>query len=331
MSLTNKKEAVLSFLVSLRQKAYAEDEPFKARAYTKAIKEIQMIPKLNSIEDVTDVPGIGAKIKEKIQEILLTGSLVEASVASVQYNLDSYNSLQGVYGIGPAKARELIEKRGIKSIEDLRSALLKDSTILTLAQKTGLNYVEDLNERIPRKEMTVHETYVRKHLPTIFDMVVVGSYRRGLPNSGDIDVMITTKKGNETQTQTQTQTQELFKGAVDGLEASGYIKAYFVNGTHKFMGVCRLPRYQKHRHIDILLCDPAEYWYTILYFTGSDVFNVSMRRYAITKGYSLSEHGLKVTRAGVPQPPIMTSEKDIFDFLGLQYVNPEERNLPLPY
>jgi DNA polymerase/3'-5' exonuclease PolX len=52
-----------------------------------------------------------------------------------------------------------------------------------------------------------------------------------------------------------------------------------------------------------------------------------MRKYALTKGYSLNEHTL--TPVGEhplqPLPPPMKTEKDIFNFLGLKYIEPENR------
>jgi len=195
--------------------------------------------------------------------------------------------------------------------------------LLTHAQTVGLLYNEDLKKRIPRAEMEKHEAYVRRQLPKDFEMVVVGSYRRGLPTSGDFDVMITSPHLSELVAASH------FQQFIGLLLYEGYLRGEFARGEHKFMGVCKLPRYQTHRHVDLLLCKPEEYWYTILYFTGSDVFNVSMRRHALSKGYSLSEHGLKKMRDGVPVPPAMNSEKDIFDFLGLAYVKPEDRINPL--
>ena len=90
----------------------------------------------------------------------------------------------------------------------------------------------------------------------------------------------------------------------------------------------------KGRRLDLLVTPEAEYAYAILYFTGSDLFNVAMRKYALTKGYSLNEHTLTPTAGQAqgqtqtqtqPQPPPMKTEKDIFDFLGLVYVEPEKR------
>jgi len=320
---SDKKTQIINFLIALRQKSIAESEPFKARAYTKAIKEIERLPAVYSLADVKDLPGVGTKIAAKVAEVLETGHLLEAEAAKEDYSLEAYNALQEVQGIGPVKARDLITKHGIKTIEALRSAAAANPDLLTHAQSVGLTYIDDLKKRIPRAEMEKHEAYVRKMLSKEFEMVVVGSYRRGLPTSGDFDVMITSRNLSDLVTASQ------FQQFIDLLADEGYLRGEFARGEHKFMGVCRLPRHQTHRHVDLLLCKPEEYWYTILYFTGSDVFNVSMRRHALTKGYSLSEHGLKRVRDGVPVPPAMNSEKDIFDFLGLVYVKPEDRINPL--
>ena len=322
-SIGDKKQQILDILNVLRQKATAEAEKYRAIAFSKAIKAIEKLPAVKSIADLTDVPGVGSGVKDRVAEILETGQLQEAEEAKEEYSLEAYNALQEVQGIGPVKARDLITKHGIKTIDALRSAAAANSEVLTHTQTIGLHFLEDLKKRIPRAEMEKHEAYVRKMLPKEFEMVVVGSYRRGLPTSGDFDVMITSRSLSELVAASH------FQQFIDLLVDEGYIRGEFARGEHKFMGVCRLPRHQTHRHVDLLLCKPEEYWYTILYFTGSDVFNVSMRRHALSKGYSLSEHGLKRVRDGVPVPPVMNSEKDIFDFLGLTYVKPEDRINPL--
>ena len=322
MSSGDKKRQILDILNILRQKATAEGEKFRAIAFSKAIKAIEKLPAVQSIADITDVPGVGSGVKDRVAEVFATGQLQEAETAKEDYSLEAYNILQEVQGIGPVKARDLI-KQGIKTIDGLRSAADATPELLTHAQTVGLRFLDDLKKRIPRAEMEKHEAYVRRQLPKEFEMVVVGSYRRGLPTSGDFDVMITSRHLSELVAASH------FQQFIDLLVDEGYIRGEFARGEHKFMGVCRLPRHQTHRHVDLLLCKPEEYWYTILYFTGSDVFNVSMRRHALSKGYSLSEHGLKRVRDGVPVPPAMNSEKDIFDFLGLTYVKPEDRINPL--
>jgi hypothetical protein len=316
----DKKKQILEILNVLRQKATADADKFRAIAFSKAIKAIEKLPAVHSVADLTGIPGIGSGVKERVAELFETGHLQEAEEAKEDYSLDAYNVLQEVHGIGPAKARDLI-KHGIKTIAQLQEKATTNPDLLTHAQTVGLTYIDDLKKRIPRAEMEKHEAYVRRLLPKEFEMVVVGSYRRGLPNSGDFDVMITSRSLSELVAASH------FQQFIDLLAEEGYLRGEFARGEHKFMGVCRLvgPGRKTYRHVDLLLCKPEEYWYTILYFTGSDVFNISMRRHALSKGYSLSEHGLKRVRDGVPVPPVMNSEKEIFDFLGLEYVTPTSR------
>ena len=91
------------------------------------------------------------------------------------------------------------------------------------------------------------------------------------------------------------------------------------------MAVVALPG-GKARRLDLLVTPTAEFAYSILYFTGSDVFNVAFRSHCLTRGYTLNEHTLKPTNVGVPLPPPMKTEEDIFKFVGIQYVTPDMRN-----
>jgi DNA polymerase lambda len=61
------------------------------------------------------------------------------------------------------------------------------------------------------------------------------------------------------------------------------------------MGVCQ---YQEeiHHRIDIKYYPINEYPYALLYFTGSDMFNRSMRLYASKLGIQLSDHGAVARR-----------------------------------
>lgn len=67
-------------------------------------------------------------------------------------------------------------------------------------QKIGLKYYEDLSERMPREEVTELLERVKKTANSVFKeaknklrIEAVGSYRRGKPTCGDIDILITRK------------------------------------------------------------------------------------------------------------------------------------------
>ena len=86
------------------------------------------------------------------------------------------------------------------------------------------------------------------------------------------------------------------------------------------MGIVKIDN-NPARRFDILIAPPDEYYYSLLYFTGSNIFNIAMRHYVKTKfNLSLSEHGFLGKKIPVK------SEEDIFKFLKLDYVKPNNRN-----
>jgi DNA polymerase beta len=75
-------------------------------------------------------------------------------------------------------------------------------------------------------------------------------------------------------------------------------------GRSKYMGFCIVKQSSGSvstaskksiiaRRIDIRFIPYNSYGAAILYFTGSKLFNTQMRTWAIGKGYSLNEYGLK--------------------------------------
>lgn len=315
------KETIIRELDTLRRADIAKKEPFSARAYAKVIEQLRTIEgPIQNINDVKDVKGVGKKIKDKIQEILTTGSLKAATEARKDTNLESLDLLQGVHGIGPVKAKQLVETKKIKTIQELRTALETDPDLLNEVQKMGLRYYEDAILRIPRHEMAMHETFILNALDPRFTGEVVGSYRRGAENSGDIDVLLMLP-----DTMTKKAQGDLFLETIKLFQESDYIVDTLAQGPKKFLGYVKLNEESKARRLDLLMTPEVEFAYAILYFTGSQNFNVAFRSYAQSKGYTINEHTMTPVKEGVPAVPPMKTEKDIFDFLGLMYVEPVNR------
>ena len=316
----NIQETILSELKTLYDADIARKKPFQARAYATAIQSLQSLQKpITSIKDVEGLKGVGEKIKSKIQEILETGKLASAEEARRSLPLESLVSLQTVHGIGPTKANDLI-KKGITTIEQLRVASEADQKLLTATQKLGLRYRADSQLRIPRSEMQKHEAILLASFDDAFEATVVGSYRRGAESSGDIDVLLTLPDTVSAKDQAS-----LFLDMIGLMKDSMYIVDTLSSGPTKFLGYCRLDTNHPVRRLDLLMIPKSEYACAILYFTGSQQFNVGFRSYALEKGYTLNEHRLQATREGVPPVPPFANEKDIFDFLGLKYVEPSLR------
>jgi DNA polymerase/3'-5' exonuclease PolX len=315
------KTVIIHELDTLRRADIAKKEPFSAKAYAKVIEQLKAkTTPIQSIDDVKDIPGIGKKIKLKIEEILETGSLKAATEARKETNLESLDILQGVHGIGPVKAKQLVETKGIKTLADLQKAVIEDPDLLNDVQKMGLKYYADAMERIPRHEMAQHETLILNALDPRFTGIVVGSYRRGAADSGDIDVLLMLP-----DTMSKKEQGELFKDTIDMLKDSEYIVDTLAQGPKKFLGYVRLDNEAKVRRLDLLMTPKEEFAYAILYFTGSQGFNVAFRRHAQEEGYTINEHTMKPVKEGVEEPPRMETEEDIFAFLGLKYVKPEDR------
>ena len=330
----NHTATILSALETMRLGELAKREKtsvFKALAYKKAMDEIRRLDRpILSAEDVAGVPAIGEKIAEKIREIIATGQLAAAERVRATLGVDALEELMTIHGIGPVKARELVES-GIRSVGALQMAVAVNPALLNETQKLGLKYAAFATQRISRAEMDVHADTLYDFLPPLgakgsrdLEGEVVGSYRRGLASSGDIDLLLTYKPHISAE-----RAVDLFHNYLDALLDEGYILDELVSGPKKWMGYVKAGPRGTPRRLDVLLTSPTEYPYALLYFTGSDRFNVAMRRWATERGYTLNEHGMApldvAGGAGRPPVPGMRTEKDIFDFLGLRYVQPQER------
>ena len=316
---TDFKDILVKELETLRLADLYRKQTFPARAYEAAIETLKGLSgPVTKPEDTKGLEGIGAKIQLKIQEIIATGSLKAATEARSELPIEAFQALLGVHGIGPVKAKDLIDS-GITSIEQLRKASAENSKLLTAAQKLGVKHYEDSLLRIPRAEMEEHENTILPGLSEEFTGTIVGSYRRGAASSGDIDVLLTLP-----DTMSKKDQGALFLHMIDLFKEVDYIVDSLSSGPTKFLGYCQVEG-KPVRRLDLLMIPKAEYACAILYFTGSQQFNVAFRSYALSKGYTLNEHRLEATKEGVPLVPPFTTEKDIFDFLGLQFVEPDKR------
>jgi DNA polymerase beta len=303
-------EEFIDLMEKLSSIMLKQGEPFRARAYQKAQEAIMNYPgDITSPSQLKGKPGIGSTIMEKLNEYVQTGTLRVLE----REKTNPINILGEVYGIGPKKAKELVDK-GIKTIDDLRN---RQDELLNDIQKVGLKYYEQIQERIPRSEIEEFDMLLKVNFEKVANnkedakFEIVGSYRRGAESSGDIDVIITGKTG------------EIYKKFIDELIKSGIILHVLSRGPSKTLVIAKLPGNDRiARRIDFLYTLPDEYPFAILYFTGSKIFNTVMRQEGLNKGYTFNEHGIykmENKKKGAKVNKEFTSEKDIFDFLGLQY------------
>ena len=330
---------------------------FKRKAYKQIIDILSVTnEKIDSVKKALEVLRAGgAKLEseeayftkngeyksksiQKINEIIKTGSLTKAT--NIQegpegQKVKSITELTKIPEIGPAKAEKLY-LMGITTIAELTEAFYKDTSLLNSKQAIGLKYHADLEKRIPRSEMDSWNQFFNVMLKFTIErmkikqedvkMQLVGSYRRKAKDSGDIDVLLSSKDSEIGKVLMKNFIKELLR--TDNLDSS----LVFSSGNTKFMGLGKIEEY--YRHIDIFYYSEKEYPFALLFSTGSGQFNIEMRADAVKKGYSLSEKELvyknqsKISyeeyKSDIGKDyPI--EEKDIFDFLNIEYIEPENR------
>jgi len=281
---------------------------FKAKAYqTASITVSDYEHQIKSgAEAEENIEGVGKSIAEDIQEYLDTGRIsrldeLEAANPEIKKTLEYFMSL---YGIGVETAAKFF-KKGYRTLKDLW-----DSSDLTEAQRTGILWRNHINRPVLREEIDlINETLYT--LLSVYDIEfeICGSYRRGEPVSGDVDVLIR-KQG--------TYNMEQIIGLLREI-----LPAYLAFGSKVYRGIIRLsPKYNGHR-IDIRLIEP-EYWpFALLYFTGSGRFNILMRSRAISLGLTLSEYSLYDENGKDIRG--IKDERDIFTKLGVKFLTPKQR------
>lgn len=300
--------------------------------YNKAIAAIRCFPrKIETEEDLNQISGVGQKTKKKIMEILKTGKLRQARLVESDDQHKTLTLFTSIWGVG-LRIAEQWYSMGFRTIEDLR----KHPEVLNRHQTLGVKYFEEFLKRIPRAEVEEIVKYVRQKadelsdVKGVYEVVACGSYRRGKPTSGDADLLMTRKDGGP------------YKGFLEKLVKS--MEGDFItdhlkipsarpHGCETYMGWCMFKEVGLHRRLDIKIYPKDHFAFAVLYFTGSQNFNKSMRLFAWNKGYSLSDHGLipvnRVKNAIVWRGKTVKcdTEEDVFKFLGLEYKPPEDRDL----
>eukprot|EP01064_Diplonema_japonicum_P014692 TRINITY_DN22380_c0_g1_i1.p1 TRINITY_DN22380_c0_g1~~TRINITY_DN22380_c0_g1_i1.p1 ORF type:complete len:606 (+),score=95.03 TRINITY_DN22380_c0_g1_i1:43-1860(+) len=339
-------------------------DSWRKYAYSKAIGIIKRWKtKITCKEDVAGARGIGGKIADKIQEILSTGTCLKIQVMEKSEEVQVVSTMGKIWGVGPTTAVRLY-RMGIKTIKTL---IEKQDEVLTKPQKIGLKYCDELQERIPRAEVELIRETVRKAVEKVssnIEVEVCGSYRRGKSTCGDVDVLMCDKKGRHHD--------GMLACIADDLQSTGFLtdsltisyKSSKTGEADMWFGVCQIPPCDNkntcqlthlsdicadnqtavhhpnahvHRRIDLKLYKKEHYPFAVLYFTGSNYFNRSMRLFCHKKGLTLSDRtlcpavrvyrqsGREKVHEGEPIP--CDSEQAIFDAIGLEYKTPLERDI----
>lgn len=311
-----KNQLVASILNQVADLMEIDAVDFRTKAYRRAAHTVETqsedIAEIRAEGRLQELPGIGEKIAKKIEEIVDTGSLEYLENLKRQFPVD-YDGLMTVEGLGPRGIKQLYQELGVKTLDDLEKQA-KNHRIRRLkgmGEKTERNIL--INLGFARKSSG--RSLLGNILPVAMkikgelanhDFVdrveIAGSIRRMKETVGDIDVLVTTKKPLEVM--------DFFTrmDLVDDVVVSGPTKSTV---RFKKTGI----------DVDIRTFDDESFGSALMYFTGSKETNVELRRIAISMGYKLNEYGV----FEVDELVAGRTEKDVFNFLGMDYIEPELR------
>lgn len=324
-------------------------DTYRARAYKNAISDIdRVLPvgggnggqrnhTLTAADIETLRPILTPKMLDKVREFIESGKIAKLEALKRDPKVKSFERILKIYGVGPKTAARWIAA-GIKTELDVADAANRGEIALTRAQRLGLRYYHALQRKMSRRAARALAAALISAIdgPDILKLEVAGSYRRGKPFIGDLDILIATRDGKIPDgLEARLKTHSFF---IDTLETGKKKLAFLVHGLTGAKcdamcdAMCDANRDGRRDndivvHVDIIPTTLREWGAALLYFTGSGKFNYGMRAYAKLNGLLLNEKGL--FRGGELIPALAqkknTTEKNIFDILGLQYISPQQR------
>jgi len=159
---------------------------------------------------------------------------------------------------------------------------------------------------------------------------IVGGYRRGKPSSNDIDIVFTHP--------TKMSAKGLCARLVARLRSAGLVKyVLHLSSFHEHDALRTaqwdslekaLTVYRSHnglyRRVDLICAIPETYWTAVIGWTGGTMFERDLRLAAKSIGLKFDSSG--ITRRRDSQLFYPRSEKEVFDIIGLPWVDPTLRN-----
>jgi len=288
---------------------------FRIRAYERAAQNIEGLSR--DIEDfakedtLTDIPGIGKDLSEKIKEFIKTGKIkmYEDLKKSIPEGL---LDLLNIPSVGPKTAKLLYEKLKIKNVSDLENAIKKNKLkgIFGIKEKTVENILKGIEvlrrgkERMTLAQATlVAEEFVNalEKLPEVKKISTAGSLRRQKETVRDIDILVISDKPQK---------------IMHAFTKIPSVKDVLAEGETKSS-----VRTKEDVQVDCRVLEEKSFGAALLYFTGSKNFNIKLRQLAIKKGLKISEYGVFRKERFV----CGRSEEEIFKILGMSYIEPELR------
>lgn len=285
-------------------------------AVTNSPIELEILYKEKKMENV---PGIGPSIRTHLEELFKTGS-VKHFTWVFDYISPAVFPLLDIPTFGPKKSYKLVTYFRLKNpntvVDDLEK-LAKNGKIAPIegfgekSEKDILRAIEEF--RLGKGKTTrmvlpyAHELaqkltdYLRES-KYVLQAAPLGSLRRMVPTIGDIDIAVASQNPKE---------------VIDHFTKYPHIERIIEKGTTTASILI-----SGGKQIDLMIQPEESFGSLLQHFTGSKNHNVHLREYALKKGLSLSEYGIKRSDSRIEK---YNTEEKFYKAIGLEWIPPELR------
>ncbi len=292
------------------------ENPFRVRAYRNAARSVGELGRdlktlIDAGEELPKLPGIGADLAAKIQEICRTGTckLLEQLHRELP---PAISELLGLPGLGPKRVKLLYDKLKIRTVEDLKRAARAGRIrgISGFGPKTEAGILQALAERgaapqrcklaIAAQYAAALEGYLAK-VPGVREVTVAGSFRRMRETVGDLDILVAARAGSPVM--------KRFTGYDE-------VKKVLAHGDTRSSVTLK-----SGLQVDLRLVPPKSYGAALHYFTGSKAHNIAIRKLGQARRLKINEYGVFRREQRVAGE----TEESVFSAVGLPWIPPELR------
>lgn len=269
---------------------------FQITAYERAADAVEhATSELKDLWDdgkLEEIPGVGPSIAEHLGEVFKTGHSRHFDDLMKDIPKEAFKLME-LPGIGIKTAMKLLKEGDPKEVKD------KLTEVEALEKR-------DKRHLLPYAALIAHE--IMDYLsacPETLHVDPLGSLRRQAATVGDIDISVATN-GPESVLSHFVK----YPKSQKTIEKGDTTASILLPGSVQ---------------VDLMTQPPESYGSLLQHFTGSKHHNIALREYSLKKGLSLSEYGIRKIQEPNSKIQKFKTEKDFYNYLGLDYIEPELR------
>ena len=295
-----------------------QESTFRVNAYRKGTRALESLGEdvaaIAARGELRKIGGIGARLAEKIEEYLRTGTIAYYDELR-QAVPPGLSELMTIPEVGPKTALLLYQHLRIADVNALEQAARAGK--IRALPRMGARIEQNILQGIERRRQQTARQPIGVVLPQAQAVVdalarvpgaealsVAGSLRRWRDTIADIDIVVATTAADavmETFVQLPQVARVLSRGATL---------------SNVLLGVTGV-------QCDVRAVEPQAYGAALQYFTGSKDHNVQVREMAVRRGLRINEYG--VFRVADEQRLGGRREEEVYAALELPWIPPEIR------